>query len=115
MPRFGGSGDFCRVGRALQCSPSFPAGMERPYFLMGTASDPVYQWRWTSMPRQAVAGLARGLSRFEVLGEGNTPGATARFADRQLPLGLTRALSAGDTANEPPVQTGRGIRVAVFS
>ncbi len=28
--------------------PEGPEGMARPYFLMGTATDPVYQWRWTS-------------------------------------------------------------------
>src|SRR3989442_1394270 len=115
MPRFGGSGDFCRVGRALQCSPSFPAGMERPYFLMGTASDPVYQWRWTSMPRQAVAGLARGMSRFDVLGEGSAPGAAARFADGQWRLVLTRALATADTANELQFEAGRAIPVAFFA
>src|SRR6266571_2717175 len=42
---------------AVQFPRSIPAGMERPYFLMGTATDPVYQWRWTSAPRQAAAGL----------------------------------------------------------
>src|SRR5439155_1597285 len=48
---------------AGQFPRSIPAVMERPYFLMGTATDPVYQWRWTSAPRQAVAGLARGVGR----------------------------------------------------
>src|SRR5207245_5440506 len=35
---------------ALQFPRRIPAGMERPYFLMGTETDPVYQWRWVSSP-----------------------------------------------------------------
>ncbi|MGH7531199.1 MAG: c-type cytochrome, partial [Gemmatimonadales bacterium] len=51
---------------AVQFPLTIPAGMERPYFLMGSRTDPVYQWRWSSAaPERAVAGLARGLARFE--------------------------------------------------
>src|SRR6267142_1040130 len=45
--------------------PEGSGGMERPYFLMGATTDPVYQWRWTSRPRRALAGLARGIERFD--------------------------------------------------
>src|SRR5213594_3770010 len=55
---------------ALQFPRRIPAGMERPYFLMGTETDPVYQWRWVSAGGSgaaggAVGGLARGLERFD--------------------------------------------------
>jgi len=33
---------------AVQFPRRIPDGMERPYFLMGGETDPVYQWRWTS-------------------------------------------------------------------
>src|SRR6266545_798152 len=36
---------------AVQFPQHISGGMERPYFLMGAATDPVYQWRWTSRPR----------------------------------------------------------------
>src|SRR6266571_4265741 len=52
---------------AIQFPQTIPEGMERPYFLMGSNSGPVYQWRWTSAPRRAVAGNARGLERFDTL------------------------------------------------
>src|SRR3989442_929298 len=107
--------DLLPDGIAVQFSRPIPAGMERPYFLMGTASDPVYQWRWTSMPRQPVAGLARGLSRFDVLREGSAPGAAARFADRQWRLVLTAALATADTANELHFEPRRPIPVAFFA
>src|SRR6266550_7034241 len=42
---------------AVQFPRHLPQGMERPYFLMGATTDPVYQWRWTSRPRRAFAGL----------------------------------------------------------
>ena len=100
---------------AVEFPRSIPAGMERPYFLMGTPTDPVYQWRWTSMPRQAAAGLARGVGRFEVLGAGSAPGAEARFADGQWRLVLTRALATADTANELQFEAGRAIPVAFFA
>src|SRR2546422_6615133 len=38
---------------AVQFPRHLPQGMERPYFLMGATTDPVYQWRWTSRPRRA--------------------------------------------------------------
>src|SRR5256886_3757580 len=44
-----------------------PEGMERPHFLMGSETGPVYQWRWTSSPRKSVVGLARGIERFDTL------------------------------------------------
>ena len=100
---------------AVQFPRSIPAGMERPYFLMGTATDPVYQWRWTSAPRQAAAGLARGVGRFDALGAGSAPGAEARFADGQWRLVFTRALATADTANELQFEAGRAIPVAFFA
>src|SRR5258705_241610 len=53
---------------AVQFPVSIPTGMERPYFLMGSPSTPVYQWRWSSSSRStAVAVLARGIDRFDPL------------------------------------------------
>src|SRR5881397_4005486 len=82
-------------------------GMERPYFLMGGPSDPVYQWRWTSQPRRAVAGLARGIDRFDTLP--GTPAAQAVHDHGEWRVVLTRALAPSDTANEVPFDAGRAI------
>src|SRR5207244_2858317 len=62
---------------AVQFPRRIPDGMERPYFLMGGETDPVYQWRWTSAGGAggsggAGAGVARGLERFDT-----PPGAPA--------------------------------------
>src|SRR6266540_2915126 len=44
---------------AVQFPQRISGGMERPYFLMGAATDPVYQWRWTSRPRGGGDGCRR--------------------------------------------------------
>ena len=99
---------------AVQFPLTIPAGMERPYFLMGNATAPVYQWRWSSQGG-AVAGLARGLERFDPQAGGGTVGAQAVYGDGQWQLVLTRALATADTAHELQVRTGRAIPVAFFA
>jgi DMSO reductase family type II enzyme heme b subunit len=101
---------------AVQFPVSIPAGMERPYFLMGSPSAPVYQWRWTSSSRAtAVAGLARGIDRFEPLPSAGGPGAQAAYDHGQWRVVLTRALASADTASQLPFRTGRAIPVAFFA
>lgn len=101
----------------VQFPVAIPEGLERPYFLMGAPTRPVYQWRWTSAPRRAVAGLARGLERFDTLTTAQAPAAQAVY-DRgggEWRLVLSRALATADTANELQFRTGRAIPVAFFA
>jgi DMSO reductase family type II enzyme heme b subunit len=100
---------------AVQFPMKVPQGTERPYFLMGGTSDPVYQWRWTSMPRRAVAGLARGVERFDTLPSARAPGAQAVFDHGQWRVVFTRALATADSANELQFAVGRPIPVAFFA
>ncbi|HLB82454.1 MAG TPA: hypothetical protein VJJ54_05140, partial [Gemmatimonadales bacterium] len=92
--------------------PQGTGGMERPYFLMGSETDPVYQWRWTSRPRKSVAGLARGIERFDTLP--GAPAGQATFDHGEWRLVFTRALATPDTANEVQLEAGRAIPVAFF-
>jgi DMSO reductase family type II enzyme heme b subunit len=89
-----------------QLAVQFPVkpseGMERPYFLMGGSSDPVYQWRWSSLPRRAVAGLARGIERFDSLPSDKAP------ASR---LSTIRAVARG--IHPHPCDCGLGQRTSV--
>ena len=98
---------------AVQFPRHVTDGMERPYFLMGAATDPVYQWRWTSQPRRAVAGLARGIDQFDTLPA--APGAQAVFDHGEWRVVLTRALATPDTGNEVQLEAGRAIPVAFFA
>ena len=100
---------------AVQFPVTIPTGMERPYFLMGNSSAPVYQWRWTSTARTtAVAGLARGLERFDPVSNGGV-GAQAVYDHGQWRVVLTRALASPDTATQLPFRSGRAIPVAFFA
>jgi mono/diheme cytochrome c family protein len=100
---------------AVQFPVTIPTGMERPYFLMGNSSAPVYQWRWTSTaPTTAVAGLARGLERFDPVSNGGV-GAQAVYDHGQWRVVLTRALASPDTATQLPFRSGRAIPVAFFA
>ncbi len=99
----------------VQFPVAIPEGMERPYFLMGAATQPVYQWRWTSSPRGAVAGLARGLERFDAFPAAAAPAAQAVYDQGEWRLVLSRALATTDTANQLVFRTGRAIPVAFFA
>jgi len=99
----------------VQFPIAIPEGMERPYFLMGDASKPVYQWRWSSAPRRAVAGLARGLERFDTLAAAASPAAQAVYDQGEWRVVLSRALATADTANQLQFRTGRAIPVAFFA
>src|SRR3989454_3647950 len=88
----------------VQFPVSIPAGMERPYFLMGSSIAPVYQWRWSSAARTApVAGLARGIDRFDPLAGGSGPAAQAVYDHGQWRVGLFRPPSSSATARPPPL------------
>jgi DMSO reductase family type II enzyme heme b subunit len=102
---------------AVQFPVSIPSGMERPYFLMGSSNAPVYQWRWMSNARTAaVAGLARGVERFDPIAGGGSEIPTQAVYDHgQWRVVFTRALASPDTASQLPFRTGRAIPVAFFA
>ncbi|HEX7123685.1 MAG TPA: ethylbenzene dehydrogenase-related protein, partial [Gemmatimonadaceae bacterium] len=85
---------------AVQFPRTARAGAQRPYFLMGSPTDPVYQWRWTSgVGGGPVAGLARGIDRFEPI-PGAPLAARAVYEAGQWRVVLTRSLAASDTVNQ---------------
>lgn len=99
---------------AVQFPLSVPEGMERPYFLMGSAQDPVYQWRWTSDSDRAREALARGIGQFEPLpGDGSGLSSQASWEDGQWVLVLRRPLVGADEALT--FQRGRAIPMAFFA
>ena len=100
---------------AVQFPVTLPTGMERPYFLMGSSTAPVYQWRWTSTARaSATAGLARGLERFDANAASGVR-AQAAYDHGRWTVVFTRALASADTASQLPFRTGRAIPVAFFA
>ncbi|HUL01736.1 MAG TPA: c-type cytochrome [Gemmatimonadales bacterium] len=100
---------------AVQFPVKLSEGMQRPYFLMGASGDPVYQWRWSSAPRRAVAGTARGIERFDSLAASGGFHGDAVYDKGQWRVVLTRALATADSTNELQFAVGRAIPVAFFA
>ena len=98
---------------AVQFPVAIPSGMERPYFLMGSASAPVYQWRWSSTGG-GTSGLGRGIERFDA-GASAGPAVQSVYDAGQWRLVFTRALATSDTASQLQFRTGRAIPVAFFA
>jgi DMSO reductase family type II enzyme heme b subunit len=89
-------------------------GMERPYFLGGSARGPVYQWRWASAPDRVEEGSATGLGSFVPFARGPLVTHAAAFEHGRWRLQLTRALAPSDTV-ALAFQPGRAVPVAFFA
>jgi mono/diheme cytochrome c family protein len=100
---------------AVQFPLTIPEGMQRPYFLMGSTSDPVYQWRWTSAPRRVVAGRATGITTFDTLPPSGGLASQAVWAKGQWRVVITRALATPDSSHQLQFAFGRAIPVAFFA
>jgi len=100
---------------AVQFPVKMPEGTERPYFLMGAPSGPVYQWRWTSAPRRVVAGRATGLEHFDTLAAAGGLAAQAVWDHGQWRVVITRALATPDSSHQLQFARGRAIPVAFFA
>ncbi|HEX7120324.1 MAG TPA: c-type cytochrome [Longimicrobiales bacterium] len=108
---------------AVQFPRTVPEGMERPYFLMGDAREPVYLWRWDSRSARPVEALARGLGRLEPLpAAGAALSANATFDRGEWRLVFRRPLTTVDSAAAgaaPPDRlqfvTGQAIPIAFFA
>lgn len=101
-----------------QVAVQFPArtttGMERPYFLMGSSTDAVYQWRWVSTAGgRTVAGLARGMERFDTLP--SALGGRAEYDRGQWRVVFTRSLATADSVNQLQFGAAQAIPMAFFA
>lgn len=101
---------------AIQFPQRMPAGMQRPYFLMGNAREPVYVWRWRSEPDQAAEMLAHGLDSMDAMpGGANALGAESAYEEGQWRVVLRRSLVAADTSNAITFVGQQPIPMAVFA
>ncbi|MBI1845427.1 MAG: c-type cytochrome [Candidatus Rokubacteria bacterium] len=97
-------------GVALQFPPQPPTGPERPYFLMGDASDGVYQLRWEH-GRGVAEVTANGPGKVAPIAGGEATAKVA-FANGQYRLVIKRALASKD-ASRPPFTPAAFMPVAV--
>ncbi len=99
----------------VQFPRRIPSGMERPYFFMGSARDPVYLWRWQSRGQPVAEMLGRGPGRLDPSPATNGLTGESSFADGQWRVLFRRALAAQDTANALTFATGQSIPMAIFA
>jgi DMSO reductase family type II enzyme heme b subunit len=88
---------------ALQFPPAVGTGTERPYFLMGDASDAAYQLRWEN-GKGVMEVTANGPGKVTVL-DGSEATAKAVFRNGQYRVVIRRPLAAKD-ANRLTFQPG---------
>ncbi len=99
----------------LQFPPAIPEGMERPYFLMGSADDPVYLWVWSSGREGAREAVGRGLAELEPLSGESVLAAQAEFTEGAWRLLIRRPLRADEVEGRLQLEPGRAIPMAVFA
>lgn len=92
---------------------TIPDGMERPYFFMGNARDPVYMWHWQSQG-QGTEMLARGPGIMDPLGTGNGLTSDAVFEDGRWSVTFRRPIAA-QSADAIGFAAGQPIPVAFFA
>lgn len=101
---------------AVQFPRRLVEGTERPYFLMGSSADPVYQWRWRSEPAGGEEGTARGIDRYDPQPAASQAlGARAVYDRGEWQVVFARALATSDTANDLQFRPGRAIPIAFFA
>jgi DMSO reductase family type II enzyme heme b subunit len=88
--------------------------MERPYFLMGTASKPTYLWKWQSDATALVEAKGKGFGNIEAYPSGQLTGA-AEFNQGQWRVMFKRPLASSDSTNRLSFRTGVAIPMAVFA
>jgi cytochrome c oxidase cbb3-type subunit 2 len=98
----------------LQFPPTIPTGMERPYFLMGTAGKPTYLWKWQSDTNTAVEASGKGYPNLTPLAGGQLTGASA-FDQGEWSVVFRRPVVSADSANRLNFRTGVPIPMAVFA
>ncbi len=99
---------------AVQFPPTIPTGMDRPYFLMGDARNPVYLWQWRSDQTGAERATARGMREIAPLDEGVLV-ADSHWEAGEWQLLLRRPLRTEDGAGVLQFEEGVSIPVAFFA
>jgi cytochrome c oxidase cbb3-type subunit 2 len=94
---------------------TIPAGMERPYFFMGSTRDPVYAWHWQSTGPQFSERLGRGPGLLDPSPASNGLAGQAAWEAGQWRVVFRRPLAAQDSVNALAFRTGQPIPMALFA
>ncbi len=105
---------------AVQLPQIIPAGMEKPYFLMGNAAKPVNLWRWSSgttdEPESVALLDAMGIAEQEAR-DAAASGLTAKgsYKDGTWRVVMTRSLSTEAADKDLQFEEGRFVPIAFFA
>ncbi|MGH7459901.1 MAG: c-type cytochrome [Longimicrobiales bacterium] len=113
-PRLPSSTPALSDALVVQFPVTIPTGMERPYFLMGTAGKPTYLWKWQSDTDAAIEASGKGFGRMEPLQSGQLAARSA-FDQGEWSVVFRRPLTSADSANRLVFRTGVAIPMAVFA
>ena len=105
---------------AIQFPTEIPAGMEKPYFLMGSETKPVNLWRWnsgTSEKPESVALIdAAGITHQQQRdAAGSGLDAKGVYKDGTWRVSMTRPITTGEAGKDIQFQEGRFIPIAFFN
>ncbi len=105
---------------AVQFPVTIPAGMEKPYFLMGDAAKPVNLWRWSSgttdKPESIAILDAKGIADQQPR-DANDAGLTAKgsYKAGTWRVMMTRSLRTETADKDLQFEEGRFIPIAFFA
>jgi DMSO reductase family type II enzyme heme b subunit len=105
---------------AVQFPTEIPAGMEKPYFLMGSEAKPVNLWRWTSAttenPESVALIDAAGIT-YQRQRDTSASGLGAKgvYRDGTWRVSMTRSMTTGAAGKDIQFQEGRFIPIAFFN
>ena len=103
---------------AVQFPVEIPAGMEKPYFLMGSEAKPVNLWRWsagtTEKPESVALIDAAGITRQQQR-DGSGLEAKGSYKDGTWRVAMIRPLATNETAKDIQFRKGRFIPIAFFN
>ena len=104
---------------AIQLPITIPEGMEKPYFLMGNAVDPVTLWRWSSGTTEVSqsAGIidAKGINAQTLRDDAGNLTATGSYKNGTWRVVMVRDLKTAAPATDLQFEEGRFTPIAFFA
>jgi DMSO reductase family type II enzyme heme b subunit len=104
---------------AIQLPAKIPAGMEKPYFLMGDVAKPVNLWRWSGgtmdQPQSITLVDAKGISDQQVREDAEGLTAKGNYKAGTWQVVMTRSLTTQSTDTDIQFVEGRFIPIAFFA